>query len=521
MRRTGDLRAQRKSVRNAGDAAALLAHLTEEAQENVYYIATDRAGRVLEVHSYSRGTSVSSQLKTIEGVGHLLNRPEVDTVYFVHNHPGDEITATTLKASSDNDLPVARELKDYLDLAKFFLDIRGDSSTHPLYGAYNQDHLPVVSQEEAVGHAVRAVYMYAGMTDIAALYQDDSYLKAVHTLWDNVVNKKMYITGGIGARHEGESFGDNYELPGLTAYNETCAAIGNVQWNHRMFLLTGEAKYYDIIERSLFNGLISGISLDGTTFFYPNPLESDGQYKFNHGACTRSSWFDCSCCPTNLIRFIPSIPNLVYATQEDIVFINLYMSNEALLNVHNTPLLLTQQSGMPWQGSTRISVKPEKSMWFTIKLRIPGWAKNEVLPSDLYHYTDTVTDRYDLLLNGEPVSGEPTEDGYVSISRNWHTGDEIVISFPMSVRRVKANEKANLTGMVAIEHGPMVYCIEEIDNPNFDTLVLDENSVITTNWEPDLLGGVNVLVSPGFKAIPYYAWSNRGVGKMKVWLNNH
>src|SRR5690606_19730469 len=231
-----------------------------------------------------------------------------------------------------------------------FLDIRGDSTTHKLYGPYSQDHLPVTQQREVVGHAVRAVYMYAGMTDIAAIYGDTSYLNALHTLWNNTVSKKMYITGGIGASHDGEAFGNDYQLPNLTAYNETCAAIGNVWWNHRLFLLEGDVKYFDVIERTLFNGLISGLSLSGTEFFYPNALESDGQYKFNQGSCTRKSWFDCSCCPTNLIRFLPSLPGLIYATRMDTLYVNLYSASEADIEMPDGKVSVTQTTEYPWDG---------------------------------------------------------------------------------------------------------------------------------------------------------------------------
>lgn len=409
--------------------------------------------------------------------------------------------------------------REYLDLAKFFLDIRGDSTTHDLYGAYNQDHKPVIEQEEAVGHAVRAVYMYAGMTDIAALYEDADYLKAVHTLWDNVVSKKMYVTGGIGSRHEGESFGDNYELPNLTAYNETCAAIGNVQWNHRMFMLTGDAKYFDVIERTLYNGLISGISLDGTTFFYPNPLESDAQYTFNQGSCTRSSWFDCSCCPTNLIRFIPSIPNLLYAVEKDTAYINLYISNHAKLDIAGNSVDIKMESEMPWKGKSSITVEPEKNTEFTLKLRIPGWVRNEVLPSNLYHYLDPQLDELEVYVNGKKAEDYTMKKGYLSLSAEWNQGDRIELVFPMQVREIETLEIVESNkGLVALERGPVVYCVEEIDNPDMSSVKLPATDPDVI-WKEDLLGGVNILKSENMLAVPYYAWSNRGVGKMKVWLD--
>ena len=276
----------------------------------------------------------------------------------------------------------------YVELARFFLELRGDSTSHKLYGEYSQDHLPVTKQTEAVGHAVRAMYMYAGMTDIAAIYQDSAYFEALMKIWENIVTKKMYLTGGVGARHDGEAFGDNYELPNLTAYNETCAAIGSVYWNQRLFRLTGDAKYYDIIERTLYNGLISGISLDGKKFFYPNPLESDGKYQFNQGACTRQPWFDCSCCPTNIIRFLPSVPELIYATIADSVYINLYISGNADIIVNQKKIEIIQQTDYPLDGKINITVNPEKKTIFTLKLRVPGWARNEVVPGNLYKYID-------------------------------------------------------------------------------------------------------------------------------------
>jgi uncharacterized protein len=410
--------------------------------------------------------------------------------------------------------------KEYLELAKFFLDVRGDSLTHELYGAYNQDHIPVVRQEEAVGHAVRAVYMYAGMTDIAALYDDDDYRKAIDVLWNNVVTKKMYITGGIGARHEGESFGENYELPNLTAYNETCAAIGNVMWNQRLFMLTGNSKYYDIIERTLYNGLISGISLDGTTFFYPNPLESDAIYNFNQGSCTRASWFDCSCCPTNLIRFIPSVPGLIYAVQADTCFVNLYISNKADLELSGDKVQLTQESSFPWGGAVRLTIDTEQPADFTLKLRIPGWSRNEVLPGDLYSYADEAPETYLVKHNGIPVQ-TGLKKGYLTLTGNWKKGDIVEINFPMSVRKVQTNEKvAANKGLLALEYGPVVYCIEEKDNPRFDAIKLKTSLEIVPEWNPCLLGGVNLLKGDNFTAVPYYAWSNRGVNRMKVWLES-
>lgn len=410
----------------------------------------------------------------------------------------------------------------YLELAKFYLDLRGDSTTHKLYGAYSQDHIPVTMQKEAVGHAVRAVYMYAGMTDIAAIYKDNSYLNAVNAIWDNMVNKKMYITGGIGSRHDGEAFGDDYDLPNLTSYNETCAAIGNVYWNQRLFQLTGDSKYYDIIERSLYNGLIAGISISGNKFFYPNPLESDGKYKFNHGSCTRSPWFDCSCCPTNLIRFIPSIHGLIYSTQKDTLFVNLFISNNAETEINGKKIKVSQKTDYPWNGNIKLKVTPENKSNFTVKIRIPGWAQNQVLPGNLYEYTDNNNGSITLSVNGEKKIAD-VDKGYIEINKEWSPNDNIEVDIPMNVRMVTTNEKvASNLGKVAFERGPVVYCIEDADNNDISGISIPENIILTPEEKTVIKEKVQALKGSingkEITMIPYYTWSNRGIGKMKVWV---
>ncbi|MER3375119.1 MAG: glycoside hydrolase family 127 protein [Allomuricauda sp.] len=409
--------------------------------------------------------------------------------------------------------------KEYFDLAKYFLDHRGDPENHELFGAYSQDHLPVIQQDEVVGHAVRAVYMYAGMTDIAAIEKDTAYLKAVNALWDNMVTKKMYITGGIGAKHEGESFGENYELPNLTAYNETCASIGDVYWNHRLHNLTGDVKYFDVIERTLYNGLISGLSLDGEKFFYPNALESDGVYKFNQGACTRKDWFDCSCCPTNVIRFIPAMPGLIYSKTDDTIFVNLYAANNATVDLKDQAVQVSQETTYPWNGKVKLTVDPEETGEFTMKFRVPGWIRNQVLPSDLYHYANPVDQNSTITINGEAIDAV-AENGYYTLSREWKAGDVVNLEFPMEVRKVIANPLVEENkGKMSLEYGPIVYAVEEVDNKgDFDNIKLASNDQFQVEMQPDLLGGVSTISNDNLTAIPYYAWSNRGVGKMKVWL---
>ena len=445
----------------------------------------------------------------------LLVKTFGDGVGQVHGVPGHQIVETGLVK-----LYQLTNNKAYLNLAKYFLDNRGNPKNHKLYGAYSQDHIPVVQQEEAVGHAVRAVYMYAGMTDIAAIGNDTAYYNAVKKLWKNVVRKKMYITGGIGSRPDGEAFGDNYELPNLTGYNETCAAIGDVYWNHRLHNISGNSDYFDVIERTLYNGLISGLSLDGEKFFYPNALESDGIYKFNRGECTRQSWFDCSCCPTNLIRFIPSIPGLIYSKTKNVLYVNLYASNTATVVLENTDLEIVQKTNYPWDGKVLLTVTPKKETPFTLKLRIPSWARNQVLPGDLYSYKNTSTAKTTVSINGKPFAYKE-DNGYITITRKWKKGETIILDFPMEVKEVVTNAKVEGNiGKVSLEYGPIVYAIEEIDNPTaFDKITIDANDTFKVVKEPALLEGVNTIQNGKLKAIPYYSWSNRGVGKMKVWID--
>lgn len=415
--------------------------------------------------------------------------------------------------------------KKYLDQAKFFLDARGYTSRRD---AYSQAHKPVVEQDEAVGHAVRAVYMYSGMADVAAITGDSSYIKAVDKIWDNIVSKKTYITGGIGARHAGEAFGNNYELPNLSAYCETCAAIGNVYMNYRLFLLHGDAKYFDVLERTLYNGLISGVSLDGGSFFYPNPLASNGGY-------SRKPWFGCACCPSNISRFIPSLPGYVYAIKENEVYVNLYLSNKAELKVNKKKIVLEQETSYPWNGDIRLKIT-QGSQEFAMKLRIPGWVRGEVLPSDLYAYADNQKLSYRVSVNGQEVKSE-LDNGYISIARRWKKGDVIEMHFDMLPRLVKANGKVtDDRGRVAVERGPLVYCAEWADNKfNVHTVLLNQHPQFRVVEKPELLNGINQITTEAqalsydkagklvtkdvvLTLIPYYAWAHRGEGEMDVWL---
>ena len=416
--------------------------------------------------------------------------------------------------------------KKYLDQAKFFLDTRGYTSRKD---TYSQAHKPVVEQDEAVGHAVRAVYMYSGMADVAAITGDSSYIKAIDKIWDNIVSKKIYITGGIGAHHAGEAFGNNYELPNLSAYCETCAAIGNVYMNYRLFLLHGDAKYFDVLERTLYNGLISGVSLDGGSFFYPNPLSSNGKY-------SRKPWFGCACCPSNVSRFIPSLPGYVYAVKNDQVYVNLYLSNKAELKVDKKKILLEQETGYPWNGDIRLKIT-QGNQDFTMKLRIPGWVRGNVLPGDLYSYADNQKPAYQVSVNGQTVESD-VNDGYLSIARKWKKGDVVEVHFDMIPRIVKANPKVEADhGRVAVERGPIVYCAEWPDNRfNVHSILLNQHPQFKVTDKPELLYGIRQITTDAqalsydkagklvtkdveLTLIPYYAWAHRGEGDMEVWLS--
>lgn len=439
-------------------------------------------------------------------------------------------------------LYLATGKKEYLDEAKFFLDYRGKTE---IKQEYSQSHKPVVELDEAVGHAVRAAYMYAGMADVAALTGDTAYIHAIDRIWDNIVTKKLYITGGIGATNNGEAFGANYELPNMSAYAETCAAIGNVYVNYRLFLLHGDSKYFDVLERTLYNGLISGVSMDGGGFFYPNPLESMGQHQ-------RQAWFGCACCPSNICRFLPSLPGYVYAVKDRNVYVNLFLDNTSALKVAGKSVKLTQQTNYPWDGDITVNVTENKAGTFDLKIRIPGWVKGQPVPTDLYYYSDGKRLGYSVKVNGQDVAANVTADGYYTISRKWKKGDKVSIHFDMETRTVRANSKVEADrGQVAIERGPIVYCAEWPDN-NFDimSVLLNQEPQLTLSTMPDgafiadslksvlsLYKSQDVVTlttnaqslkfgSDGklsvsdqtLKLIPYFAWAHRGNGNMKVWL---
>lgn len=420
----------------------------------------------------------------------------------------------------------------FLDLAKFFLDARGRKPGSD----YSQDHIPVVDQRKAVGHAVRANYLYSGMADVAALGGDKRYLDAITAIWNNVAGTKLHLTGGCGARAAGEAYGDDYELP-HRCYNETCAAIAFLFWNHRMFLMTGEAKYMDVFERTLYNGFLSGISLSGDRFFYPNPLEYDGREVNNHGHAGRAPWFGCACCPPNILRTMASLGGYAFAVKDDTLFVNLYAEGRAKAEVKGKPLRISQATSYPWNGNVKLTIEPQSPGEFTLALRIPGWVLGKPLPTNLYHYLDDRPAKWSVKVNGTPFEG-PVKDGFILVRREWKSGDVVELDLPMEIRRVAGNPKISATrGQAAIERGPVVYCIEGIDNDGsvFD-LILPDGATASASHRSDLLGGVTVVRVEGaarvkrleggglasepaaFTAIPYAFWNNRGLSPMTVWL---
>jgi DUF1680 family protein len=426
----------------------------------------------------------------------------------------------------------------YLNLAKFFIDARGktegripyglEGRQELLYGQYAQDDKPFVEQTTAVGHAVRAGYLYAGAADVAALTGNQTYVAALDKIWADVVGTKLYITGGIGAAGAWEGYGPAYRLPNASAYAETCANIATFLWNSRMLRLELDAKYADVMERILYNGVLSGISLSGDKFFYPNPLTSYGQHE-------RTPWFTCACCPPNVARILASVPGYFYAASGDRVYVNLFAQGTGKLRAGGTNIEIVQTTDYPWKGDVRIEVKPGKAADFTLAVRIPGWAMNRPVPSDLYTYPEAAEGAPALKVNGQAVE-IMAEKGYALISRKWQAGDVVELSLPMPVRRVAANEAVeDDRGRVAVERGPLVYCAEGPDNDGrVSNLVLPDGAPLTAEARPDLLNGVVVikgeaeaLSEKGGKVviekkpltlIPYYAWANRGKGEMTVWL---
>ena len=391
----------------------------------------------------------------------------------------------------------------YLDFAYWLLEERGHG--HGTMGdegkwdpVYYQDIVPVRQLTDISGHAVRCMYLYCGMADVAALKNDTGYIAAMDRLWDDVVHRNMYITGGIGSSHDNEGFTEDYDLPNLDAYCETCASVGMVLWNQRMNQLTGDSKYIDVLERSLYNGALAGISLGGDRFFYVNPLESKGDHH-------RQEWYGCACCPSQLSRFLPSIGNYIYASSDDALWVNLYIGNTGQIRIGETDILLTQETDYPWDGSVKLTISTSQPLEKEIRLRIPNWCKT-----------------YDLSINGKRINVSEKK-GYAVI-KDWKSQDVIALDMDMPVEIVAADPhvKENF-GKRAIQRGPLVYCMEEIDNPEyFDQIQLSPSTTFQTAFASDILNGIKTIKTNGRAQsatfIPYYAWDNRKAGKMRVWI---
>lgn len=419
----------------------------------------------------------------------------------------------------------------YLDLARFFLAQRGNPARTDLVGEYSQDHMPIVKQTSAVGHSVRGAYLFTGVADVGTLEHDAGLLQATDRIWRDVVAHKLYVTGGIGARGGGEAFGDDFELPNRTAYAETCAAIAWMLWSERLFLRHGDARYVDVFERTLYNGFLSGVSLSGDRFFYPNPLES-------RSGGVRSPWFDCACCPPNVVRMMAALPGCVYAQDADGLYVNLFVGSRAETRLNGQTVRLSQQTDYPWAGHVRLTVDPAHPAKFALRVRIPGWARETPLPGSLYRYADKPSGIPMVSVNGSPVTLTPAK-GYAILDRLWKHGEVVTLELPMPVRRLAADARVREDkGRIALQRGPLVYCAEGVDQHDGRvlSLAIRDNDKITARLRKDLLGGVVTLTSTAalvgrdqdgrpkalrgerLTAIPYYAWANRGRGEMAVWL---
>jgi DUF1680 family protein len=423
----------------------------------------------------------------------------------------------------------------WLELARFFIDVRGRQEEyirHPAgsrFEVYNdsvylQMHLPVLEQTEAVGHAVRGAYMYTAMADLSRATGDNRYLEASEKIWEDVMGGKIYITGGIGSKEHGEAFGEPFELPNMTAYTETCAAVANVFWNHRLYSATGEAKYLDVLERTLYNGLISGIGQDGCSFYYPNPLESDGRFE-------RAGWFECSCCPVNVARFMPTMKQYIWAETSAGINLNLFIGSSARLSTPAGETEVSLETGYPWNGEVKVTVNPDadKSR-FSLGVRIPAWTGGAPIDGDLYSYANSARGRIGIRVNGKKVKA-PIAGGFVNINREWKKGDIVEVSLPMEPRFIEARKEVVAdSGRVAVGIGPIVYCLEEADNGPVREMTVDTSVKPVFEFEKQLLGGVVTLRFPvtdpagnvkEAKAVPYYSWANRGRGEMTVWIKTN
>lgn len=452
--------------------------------------------------------------------------------HWVSGHEEIELALVKLYKTTGN--------KKYLDLSEWYIEQRGHGYGKGVIwdqwkdAKYCQDDVPVKNQSEITGHAVRAMYLYTGVADVASAKNDTGYMKAMKTVWEDVVYRNMYITGGIGSSGRNEGFSHDYDLPNHSAYCETCASVGMVFWNQRMNLLTGDARYMDVLERSLYNGALDGLALSGDHFFYGNPLASDGGYK-------RSEWFGTACCPSNIARLVASLGDYIYATSDNGVWVNLFVGSSTTIPLKKTKVALQQTTGYPWKGDVTLTVSPDKKVTFPLHVRVPGWTQNKPVPGNTYFFMNVANaspaDSISILVNGKPAP-YTMEKGYAVIDREWKKGDIVSINLPMQVNKVIAiPEVKENNNRVALQRGPIVYCFEHPDNSgNTMNIIVPDDAIFKAEYNPSLLQGVVTLeaetpvvtVSNDGKtiqtsnkkvtAIPYYSWANRGEGEMQVWM---
>ena len=490
--------------------------------------------------AYYQATGKDKWLKIAEKSAQHINKvffegdPNYNNGKPVNQAPGHqelELALTKLYRITGNKL--------YLNMAKKFLDIRGktfipngEQYNSPIYA---QQHLPVTEQRKAVGHAVRATYLYSGMADVGGLFGISDYDKALKSIWNDIVDKKMSITGGLGAVQGIEGFGSDYVLPNKEAYNETCAAVGNVFFNFRMFLRTRDARYMDVAEISLLNNSLAGVNIEGNKFFYVNPLEADGTTKFNHGNAGRSEWFNTACCPSNIARLIPQVSGMMYSFSDDEIYLTFYGSNSSTIKLESGMVRIKQKSEYPFDGKVDLTVSPKSSQRFKLKLRIPSWVNsNQFVPGELYSYDDKNYDKWKLSINGVKINAK-TENGFVTIDRLWNVGDKVILDLPMTVRINKTiNKVKENKNRVAITRGPLVYVAEGIDNYRpvqefYIEDMFDNNKIKIKKINSGILENVVSIIFPAktldnkieeifLKMIPYYAWNNRENSSMIVWI---
>jgi uncharacterized protein len=466
---------------------------------------------------------------SIRKADHINQNFREKNVPWVTGHQGIELALVKLYKVTDN--------KNYLDLSDWLLDQRGrghgvGAIWNGFHGGppYAQDDIPVKEQKEITGHAVRAMYLYTGAADVAAAKKDDGYMNAMKTVWEDVVFRNMYITGGIGSSGSNEGFSVDYDLPNETAYSETCASVGMVFWNQRMNLLEGESKYIDVLERSLYNAALDGLSLEGSRFFYGNPLASNGQH-------ARREWFGTACCPSNISRLVASVGDYIYAKSDNSIWVNLFIGSNSIFHIGNVEVPIEMTTNYPLDGVVHITMNPTQKIKYSLNLRLPGWAKEEPVPGDLYRYKDQSSGKFNVLVNGKSINYNE-KNGYIIIDREWKKGDKIQYTLPMEVKRVVSRDEVSANkDRIAIQRGPLVYCVEGVDNdgsawnilmpnnPNFEVIdfnVLEEKvkaiKIDMSVFKISDDGSKIVTEQKKVIAIPYYTWANRGQNEMQVWL---